>query len=352
MKPTESILIWTPAWVGDWVMATAAFDALRRARPTARIAAVARPGHAALGAGTGWFDEILTHEKGGSDDLTSRLRAGRFDTALLLPYSFRCAWTTWRAGIPRRIGFATQGRSPLLTERLRAPRERGRVTPRYRGEVYREILAAFGVEAPPSPLRLVATEAERREARDLLARHGARDGERFIGLNPGASFGPSKRWPAGHFARAGRLLSEVLGSRCLILSAPGEEAIEEEVASHLGAAGLSLAPDALALGTMKGLMEDLCVMVTNDTGPRHIAVAFGIPTVVLVGPMDPRYTDFPHPRLAVLRREVPCSPCNLPRCPIDHRCLRWIGPEEAVAAATRLLAPDRAAREAGSAPRG
>jgi heptosyltransferase-2 len=97
----------------------------------------------------------------------------------------------------------------------------------------------------------------------------------------------------------------------------------------------------VGLGALKELVRRSSLVIANDTGPRHFAAAFGVPTVTLFGPTDPRWAQTYHERERVVRIEVPCGPCQLKRCPIDHRCLRGLGPEAVLGAAGEVLRGDK-----------
>ena len=136
------------------------------------------------------------------------------------------------------------------------------------------------------------------------------------------------------------LLAESFGGRCLVMAGPGEEGVQEEIVSRMKSSPLAPAPKELPLDVLKGVVKRLALLVTNDTGPRQYASAFSIPSVVLMGPTDPRYTYSPLERSKVLRADVDCGPCHLKSCPEDHRCMTALTPEMVVEAATELLGKD------------
>jgi heptosyltransferase-2 len=171
----------------------------------------------------------------------------------------------------------------------------------------------------------------------LAARGGA--AARLLLVAPGAAFGASKLWPPAHFARACDEIARRLGLLPVILAAPNpdELAIAREVASRMAERCLRVEEPG-DLEDLKAFVERAALLLCNDTGPRHVAVALGRPVVTLMGPTDPRHTDHLLARQRVLREPVACSPCGLPVCPIDHRCMTRLLPERAVAAAAELLA--------------
>jgi heptosyltransferase-2 len=338
MRPRR-ILLQLPRWVGDSVMATPALRALRAAHADAWIGVVGRPALAELLAGLPSFDAFLPEAPGGALARARGLRELRADWALLLPDSPRAALAPWLAGIPRRAGYARDPlRRVLLTDALAPPREAGRRVPISMIERYLRITRALGCPDRGDALELrVDAEAAERVAK-RLARSGAPEDAPLLLVTPGAAFGASKLWPPGHFARACDALARRHGLLPLLAPAPGEAAVAAAVAARMHERCLLLTEPEATLAELKALVARARLLLTNDTGPRQIAVAFARPSVVLMGPTDPRHTAHHLERQRVLREPVACSPCHLRRCPIDHRCLTRIAPERAVAAAEALLA--------------
>ena len=311
-------------------MATPALRALREGLPGERIVYGCRPYVRALLEGLPWHDEVLLEADGRWAGIRD-LRAGRFDAAVLMPSSFGSAFAAWAAGIPRRVGHAGHGRSCLLTDVLPA-----RAAPSYMGGLYLELAGRMGCRAEAAPMALPASGAQEARAEAIWTGLGLA-GRRVAGLVPGAAYGSAKCWPPGHFATLARLLRERMDGPALLLCGPGEAGIAEAIRAGAPGAVVEADPSRVDLGVLKALVRRLAVAVTNDTGPRHIAEAQGVPTVTLVGPMDPRYTDSGNPRVTVLREPVDCSPCNRRACPIDHRCLVRITPERVMAAVGAAL---------------
>ena len=170
-----------------------------------------------------------------------------------------------------------------------------------------------------------------------LAQLGAATTEALVVVTPGASFGASKLWPPEHFAAACDALAQRLGLRTVIAPGPGEHAIALQIASQMREDGIAWVSPGPRLDEVVALIERATLVLTNDTGPRHIAVALGRPAVVLMGPTDPRITEQYMEQQRVVREDVACSPCQLKVCPIDHRCMKRLSPERAVAAAEDVL---------------
>ena len=322
-------------------MATSAFVDIRRSYPNAHIAILVKPGRDGILAGGDYYDELIVDRSPrGLGELmaTAReLRRRRFDLAILFSDSFRVAAMTALAGIPRRVGYRRNLRSLLLTEPLRYPGLRGVKTPEPMPARYGRILSVLGITPGDSRPVLRVTENEEARLRDRRAKLGVRDGEQLVGLNPGAAFGASKMWPPEHFARLGDAIVERFGARAVILVGPGEEPIAVAIERRMRHRPVSTANSLVPLDELKALVRDLRLLVTTDTGPRHYAVAFRVPVVVLMGPTDPRYTNINLDETELLRREdVECIACHHKVCPIDHRCMRWITPEHVLDRIDRL----------------
>ncbi len=332
MSAPRKILIRAPNWVGDVVMATANFADVRRAFPDAEISVLLKPGREKILEGSKDFDRVILDRAGNSFlklwMLARELRRERFDLAIIFPNSFRSAWLAWLARIPRRAGYRRNLRSLLLTDGVDYEMDGAKRLPVPMPVFYSKICEAVGVPTSDLRLRLFVTpECEERAVAHRRAL-GIAEGERLIGLNPGASFGASKLWPPSHFAAVGDALTERHGLRTIIFVGPGEEPIAESIAASMKHKPIYDPKRLVPLDVLKPFVRDLKLMVTTDTGPRHYAVAFGVPVVVVMGPTHPDYTSIHLERQEVVRHDVPCGPCHLKVCPIDHKCMVGIKPDE------------------------
>lgn len=343
------ILVRLPTWVGDVVMATPVLRALRRAHPDAEIVLEGKGFLRGLLAGLDTFDDFLPDPGKGFAALRKRardLRARRFDWAVLLPDSARAASGPWLARIPVRAGYARDlPRRVMLTDKLQVPRdERGKRIPVPMPERYLAITRALGVVDEGTPrTELVVDSAAADSVAERLARHEL-SAARLVVVSPGAAFGASKLYPAAQLAAACDGLHAELGLHAVFAPGPGEEALAHEVAAAMSAPAVVLDEPVTSLAELVALTDRSALALCNDTGPRHIAVALGTPCVTLMGPTDPRHTDFALERQRVLRSDDPsvdCMPCHEKTCPIDHRCMTTLPPSRVVAAARELLDPPR-----------
>jgi heptosyltransferase-2 len=171
----------------------------------------------------------------------------------------------------------------------------------------------------------------------LLDSHGIKTDDMVIGMNPGAKFGSSKCWPAEYFAKLAELFTDQWDCKVLLFAGPGEDEIAQSIVNLSKARIVNTGPDKVDLALLKHLIKRCRLLVTNDTGPRHYAVAFDIPVVVIMGPTDPRYTAANLERTLVLRQELDCSPCHKKKCPLDHECMFMIKPEDVLKGSEKLL---------------
>ena len=333
--PIERLLIRAPNWMGDVILSLAAVRDLRRNFPAARIEVLARPGVADLYRAVGEVDAVGVTGAFRADVRT--MAAGGYDAATLLTNSFGTALQAFMARVPERWGYATDGRGPLLTRRAQVPAGvRGQSEVYY----YRAMLAGVGLEVTASPdvtLRCPREWSARGAA--LLGDGDGPAGGPWVGFAPGASFGSAKRWMPERYSAVGDLLSRREAARIAILGAPGERPLADAVAAGMRAPARNLC-GLTTTAEMAGVLANLGLLVTGDSGPMHVAAALGVPVVAVFGPTDWRETAPRGDRHRLIREPVYCSPCKLRECPIDHRCMTRI-PADRVLEEARALLADR-----------
>jgi heptosyltransferase-2 len=343
----ERVVVRGVNWVGDAVMTVPALRELRRVFPDARLTLATRPWAEGIFAGADFIDDFLVNGDGSSRPAAvfreaREWRARRFDLAVLFPNSFAPALVAALARVPARVGYATQGRAPLLTHRVGVPRWRGE-----RHEVFyylhlvaeleRRLYGSTTVETREPDTGLRVTDARLREAGTLLRESGARPGRPLVAICPGSTNSRAKRWPAERFAAVADMLAERTGADVVLVGAAEELEISEEVARHMRARPVVLTGQT-DLALTAAVLQASDLLVTNDTGPAHVAAAVGRPVVVIFGPTNPATTRPFSNAAEVVRRPPDCAPCMLRDCPIDHRCMTAIEPEEVFARTAPLLA--------------
>ena len=326
--PTASrVLVRAPNWLGDVVLSLPAVRDLRRNFPAARLTVLARPSVADLYRAVPEADAILESRGHGKD---ASLLRGAFDLAVLLPNSFGAALAVWRAGIAERWGYRTDGRGPLLTRSLPVPDDvRGRSQVYY----YRWMLAGLGLHVSGAPDTCLQCPEE-------WARRGAAklgDDGPWLGLNPGAFYGSAKRWDPERYAAVADLVARDTGSKVAILGGAAERGLGEAIAGMMRTPARVLS-GGTTLPELVGVLSRLRALVTNDSGPMHVAAALGVPLVAVFGSTDWRETAPVGGRTRLVREHVECAPCLLRECPIDHRCMRRVTVDRVAEAARELMA--------------
>jgi heptosyltransferase-2 len=338
MQQYRNILVRAPNWIGDAVMAIPALSALRAQFPKARITLLAKPPVAALFAHHPDVDRVIVYERpgihagvGGLWRLIQSLRKAHFDLALLLQNAFEAALIASAAGIPTRMGYATDGRRFLLTDPL--PKQ-----DLHRRLQYLALLDRLGGVQKDGLPYLVVSDAERQEARRLLESEGVTTGDRLVGIHPGAAYGPAKRWSPARFAALADALAEALQVKPVLFGSAGEIPIVEEIRRAMKSSAVSLAGKS-TVRQMMAAFTHCQLLVTNDSGPMHVAAALGVPVVALFGPTNPMATSpAGSGTTRIVYRKVDCAPCTHRVCPIDHRCMEGISVEAVLEAVAQQMA--------------
>jgi heptosyltransferase-2 len=347
-----NIAVFLPNWIGDAVMATPALRALRSHYAESRLIGVMKPYVADVFAGGDWFDDIVFANGGpwsqGVLAVARQLRQQRIDLVVLFSNTFRSALTAWLGGCLRRIGYARYCRSLLLTDALPPVRDDyGQRKPSPVLDAYNLLAERAGCPRPGRLMELFTTSADERAADRVWEWAGFEDYSEVICLNSGAAFGAAKHWPTAYFADLARRLAQERGSAVLVLCGPTERALAREIAAQanhphvhsLGDLTAPVVPDGprLSIGLTKACIRRADLLVTTDSGPRHFAAAFDRPVVTLFGPTHIEWTETYHPRAVHLQKRVECGPCQLRVCPLDHRCMLQLTPDEVYTAAEGLL---------------
>lgn len=328
---TTRVLIRGVNWVGDALMTTPAIAGIRKTFPQARISLLVRPHVAELFEGNPSIDEVLLYDRdnrhariSGLLRLAQELRSRRFQLAVLLQNAFEAALLALLAGIPHRIGYNTQGRGPLLTTAVLIDRSIKRL---HHVDYYQALLRGLGwQEGERRPVLYLSQGAEERAAA-LLTSTGVAPEEPLIAFHPGSTYGSAKRWPAERYAALADRLIEAFGVKILLTGTQGDRPVTERVRS------LTRYPEGVidlagrtGLQVLAALLKRCRLYVTNDTGAMHVGAAVEVPLVAIFGSTDPQTTS-PVGRHLLVRNPVPCSPCLLRECPIDHRCMAGISVE-------------------------
>jgi heptosyltransferase II len=359
------ILVRSPNWLGDIIMALPAVAAIKRSFPDAELHVAAPRALAPV------FEAVLEvsgivplshrstmRELSSSAGDAARINATRADLAILLTNSFGSALIVWRAGVAERWGYGRDARNMLLTRAVKPPTASERSS-RHHSAYYLDLLRRVNVpvdQGKPS-VRLQIPESWRESARERLMASGWEPGRFTIGISPGAAYGHAKRWPPRSVALLIERLVRERSAACVLVGAGADRATGSEVESALDARGLQAEEkrrgviDLIGKTSLTELMalSALCdVFVSNDSGSMHVASAVGTPVIAPFGPTDEHATA-PFGSHVIVSHPVWCRPCLLRECPLDHRCMTGITPDQVFAAIDQLIGGALARAERASA---
>jgi heptosyltransferase-1 len=342
--PPARILIIKPSAIGDVVHALPVLNLVRQRWPGAHVAWLVTPACAGLLDGHPQLDEVIRFERGRFGAgwrspaaaaalfrFARELRARRFDLVIDLQGLFRSGWLARQTRAPVRVGFANAREFAPVFYTHRVPVGDAE---RHAVDRYLMLAEAIGCGNGPAEFRFATDDADRAAVSALLGGDGGGEGSGggdapYAVLLPGTNWA-TKRWPVEHFAATVGPLRERFGLRCVVGGAPGDRALAAQIPGSLDLTGRT------NLRQLVALLERAAVVIANDSGPMHIAAALGRPLVTPYGPTSPVRTG-PYRRMdAVIRLDIPCSPCFSRRC--SHQsCLQWLGPEPVLREVARQL---------------
>jgi heptosyltransferase-2 len=332
----KRLVILSPNWLGDAVMALPAIADVRRAAPDAQIAVAARPAIAPLFRLVPDVNDTIVlskpaaiHDVGHWRALGAELGGGEFDTALLFPNSMHAALVVSRAGIPERWGYNTGWRGSLLTRAIQ------RTSGMHQVESYQRLVHALGFPNGPVEPRVYVPQCARDAAARLLMDDGWDGRTPLVALAPGAAYGGAKRWPPASFADLVAALAAD-GVRSVMVGSAADAATAEEVARSVDGLVHNLI-GRTDLPALAGVMTHCRALVTNDSGAMHLGAAAGVAVTAVFGPTDDMATRPLGDGHAVITHPVWCRPCMQRECPIDHRCMRGVSVAAVLASARRTL---------------
>ncbi|MDH5750904.1 MAG: lipopolysaccharide heptosyltransferase II [Deltaproteobacteria bacterium] len=326
----KAVLIRTPNWLGDLMMATGFIRAALEMFPGVRIDLIVRAGFERLPLPRRGEIRVFDRKTASAGAFGKSLRGAGYSHFFVLPPSFSSAWMAFRSGIPHRIGYAGEWRSLLLRPALRhshAPRSVHLV------REYLDLLAPWGhaeLEAQPAGLDMPPEWVEKHLPERL------REHPPYVVLAPGAEYGPAKQWPDEHYRETARALADA-GWPVVVAGLAKDRELGAEILAGL-AGGLNLCGET-GLLELTALLARARLLISNDSGAMHMAAAAGIPQIALFGSTNPHWTAPLNPRAVLLQNPQPCAPCYRRTCPLGHlRCLQELPPGRAVEAALKLLA--------------
>jgi heptosyltransferase-2 len=335
----RNIIVRMPNWIGDLVMATPILHDLRRAYPHARMTAMCRSPLCDLLTADPVIDELFCFSKASGfgrrterRSVVEKLRRGKYDLGILLTHSFSSAWCFWLGGVQKRLGYESNGRKVLLTHSLPFPQN---IQSQHLVTTYKTLLEPLGISITDTPPCLYLTLKEITDAKELLKQRGIPEGALIVGINPGATYGSAKCWLPERF-RA--VTEKLLRDKDIYIVYFGDQStvnLVKEICTSLPPRVINLAGQT-NLRELSSLISCCHMLLTNDSGPMHIADAVGTPIVALFGSTSEVITG-PYRLGTVIHKHVECSPCYQRTCPIDFRCMERIGADEVYEAVIKTL---------------
>jgi heptosyltransferase-2 len=307
-------------WLGDAVMSEPCLRALKDAHPDATITVVTKKSFAPLYecipsvSGTiTWADE---HER---KNIHAPLKEGNFDLAVILPRSFRSALGPWKARIPTRLGYTADFRSWFLNRRVNRSKD---VLAIHRVGYYLRLLFELGIDAPITAPTLTVPDSDHNWVHDQVAP----DASRVVAFNPGATYGLAKQWFPERYAEVARYTIDSHDAQVVIVGGPAEAKLGTRVASMIDRPDRVLdLSGRTTIPQLAGVLQRADLLVTNDTGPMHVAAAVDTPIVAIFGSTDPTTTPPYGDRNSIVQHKVDCSPCLLRECPLEgHPCMTGV----------------------------
>jgi len=330
-----------PNWIGDAVMCLPALMDLRECFVKADITILARPTIADLLREQCGIKDVMvykhqTEHQGpfGLLRLSHLIRKRAFDAAVLFQNAFEAALLALLSNIPARIGYATDGRGWLLSQAIPLPSQQSLHHTRYYQQLVQVITQVPSKDRIP---KLYATTKDQFAFQQRFTEVFSSSKTLLVGINSGSVYGSAKRWLSERFAELGDQLVEKIQKehpelssvRCVLIGGIGEEALGMEIANRMHTHPIVLSGKT-TIQQLMGVLTRCAVLVTNDTGPMHMAQALGVPVVAIFGSTDPETTGPAGEESCVIREQVRCSPCLLRACPIDHRCMTKISTDQVV----------------------
>lgn len=328
----RKILVRSTNWVGDTVMMMPSLGALKKAFSHAQTTVLANPMVVALLENHPAVDRTMTIDKGKGFlssfkecmGVISWLRGERFDLAVLFQNAFEAAFLAYMGGVRYIVGYDTDGRGLLLTHKVIRDRD---ILSVHQVEYFLGLVEAMGWPAEEREPVLYIDDEDMKSTSLMLSSFGIEDNCLVVGLNPGALYGPAKRWPEDRFAVIGDWAVERWGARVLLLGSLSEKEVGSRVAHYMKTNPTDLC-GRTTLGQAMALIRRCNFFLTNDSGLMHVAAAFDIPMVAIFGPTNPVATGPVSRNARIVRGSVNCSPCLKEACPYDHTCMLSIDPEE------------------------
>lgn len=326
----KNIIIRMPNWLGDLVMATPVIKDVKEHWPHAKVTAMCEAKISQLIAKDPHADEIYSYKKPNGWihgthpwEIIDTLRKGQYDLGILLTNSFSSALWFWKGNVKNRLGYGDHYRSLLLNKALPYPKEK---ETQHLVKTYKMLLSPLGIPLSDTDPYLEVSAEEILEAQQLLHTLNVKAGQKLIGLNPGAAYGSAKCWPPEKFKELSLKLLQNPQNTLLYFGDPKGAPLVQDICQGMPERVINLA-GRTTIRQLMALLKLCSILLTNDSGPMHIASALKTPLIALFGSTSDVKTG-PYNGGKVIHKHVACSPCYKRTCPIDFRCMTSISVEE------------------------
>lgn len=337
------ILVIGPSWVGDMVMSHSLYRSLKQRYPDAQIDVMAPDWCRPLLSRMAEVDNAIRMPLGHGDfKLFTRWSLGRelkgqYDKAVILPNSLKSAFIPLFAGISERTGWKGESRYGLLNDLRSNKKDFPLMVDRYRALAWPKQDMSQAEQLPELLSPKLNFDPDNRPK--ALSEQNLTTDKPILTLCPGAEFGPAKRWPEQHYAKAAAAFLEK-GWQVWLFGSAKDESVCEDIIKLVptdlqknchSLAGKTSLGDAIDLISLAG------AVVSNDSGLMHVAAALQRPLVAVYGSSSPLYTPPLCEKVAVLHTDIECRPCFKKECPLGHlKCLTELSPERVITALEEL----------------
>ncbi|OHB48396.1 MAG: lipopolysaccharide heptosyltransferase II [Planctomycetes bacterium GWF2_41_51] len=336
----QNILVWLPSPMGDAIMATPALRSIRNLFENDKITFFANKTTAAIISGCPFTDEWIIQNESNPFKIASQLKKYNFSHVILFKNSFASALAVFWAGIKTRTGYARDGRGIFLNDKLYPQKiSKNHYKPISVIDYYLAIPSSLGGDISNKKTELAVNETDKQVVMEKFSGKLNVKNPQVI-LVPGGAFGPSKLWQEENFAQVADFLIEKFSANVFISVSPAKEeiAIAEKICSLAKHPIENLGKNPVSLGQLKALFSFAGLVITNDTGPRHIAIALNRKVITLFGPNNPAWTANDYQDEIKIIADVPCAPCDKSVCKKDkHYCMESISAEKVCSAVEKFL---------------
>lgn len=351
-RKIKKILIRGTNWIGDAVLTMPAVKAVRKRFPDAEISILVKPWVAGLFENSADIDRIIIYDEKkyarlcGKRKLISDLKKHKFDMAILFQNAFEAAFLTCFAGIPVRYGYNTDGRGMLLTHKIALSDE---TLKKHQVWYYLDLLKPLAINIEKPELSLKIGSKDKAAVSKILKKNRIKKGDLIIGINPGASYGPAKRWFPDRYAKLVEMLIGRFNAKIILFGSKDDKEATAEIASLSSHKLINLA-GRTSLGEATALIERCRLFITNDSGLMHISAALNVPVIAIFGSTSPERTGPYGKDHHIIYKNAECSPCLKRECPTDFKCMKLISVDEvySIVCADLSACPDKKGEHRGS----